>query len=91
MNEVFSALNLDGEMPYLSELNKRFMGFTPIKLIRKFLKLKPIPKYKKVNHGNFPMPEYKRFVSIIPLGIREDGELTEPKGSQFEGWKHEAI
>jgi hypothetical protein len=55
------------------------------------LRLKPIPEYKKVSYPNFPMPEYKMFVPIIPLGIREDSEITEPKGSKFEGWKHEGI
>jgi len=91
MNEVFSALKIDDEIQYSSELKKKFLGITPIKIIRKMLRLKPIPEYKKVNHPNFPMPEYKMFVPIIPLGIREDVDITEPKGSKFEGWKHEGI
>jgi hypothetical protein len=91
MDEVFSALKIDDEIQYSSELKKKFLGITPIKLIRKMLRLKPIPEYKKVSYPNFPMPEYKMFVPIIPLGIREDSEITEPKGSKFEGWKHEGI
>jgi len=91
MNEVFSALKIDDNIPYKSELNKKFMGFTPIKLLQKFLKLKPIPEYKQVKHPNFPIPEFKTYVPFIPIGIREDSGMTEPKGSKFEGWKHEAI
>lgn len=55
--------------------------------IRKFLKLKPIPKYEE--KGDVYLWT-KAFVSIIVLGIREDGEIT---GIYIDdkGWTHEAL
>lgn len=93
LEEILSALKVKPEEEqgeYIARLNKSFMGIKPIDYLRKFLKLEPIPKYEEVNHPNFPMPEYKKFVSIIPIGIREDKEIEEPTGL-YEGWKHEAI
>ena len=55
--------------------------------LRKLLKLKPIPKYEK--KGEIFLWN-KAFVSIVVLGIREDGEIT---GVYIDdkGWKHEAL
>lgn len=55
--------------------------------LRKFLKLKPIPKYEK--EGAVYLWR-KQFVSIVVLGIREDGEIV---GTYVDdkGWKHEAL
>ncbi len=55
--------------------------------LRKLLKLKPIPEYKK--KGELYLWG-KAFVSIIVLGIREDGEVV---GVYIDdkGWLHEAL
>ncbi len=55
--------------------------------LRKFLKLKPVPKYEE--KGDVYLWS-KMFVSIIVLGIREDGEVV---GIYIDdkGWKHEAL
>jgi hypothetical protein len=91
-DEILSAFKVkqawEGE--YIGRLNKSIMGLKPIDLLRKALKLEPIPEYKEVDYPHFPMPEYMRFVSIIPVGIRRDGEITEKKGP-YEGWAHEGI
>jgi len=92
MDEVFSAFEVEESLKgeYVKRLDKRIMGFRPMSLLRKMLKLEPIPKYKKVNYTNFPMPEYKKFIAIIPIGVRYDKEITESLG-EFAGWTHEAI
>ena len=92
-DEVFSAFRVkhSQEGEYIGRLNKRIMGIKPIDLLRKALRLEPMPDYKEVNYPSFPMPEYKKFVSIIPIGVRYDGEITEPSGRPYEGWKHEGI
>jgi hypothetical protein len=92
-DEVFSAFKFQKEYKeddYMGRLNKSIMGIKPMDLLRKALKLEPMPEFKKVDYPHFPMPEYKRFVSIIPIGVRYDGEITEPSGP-YEGWKHEGI
>ena len=54
--------------------------------IRKLMRLKKIPIYS----------EEERFIwlrdniSILTLGIREDGEYTDPSG-EHKGWTHEAL
>jgi len=55
--------------------------------IRKLLKLKPIPK--DIEKGKIFLWG-KAFVSIIMLGIREDGEIV---GEYIDdkGWTHEAL
>ena len=56
-------------------------------MLRKTLKLKKIPKYKE--KGDVYLWG-KIFVSIIVLGIREDGEIV---GEYIDdkGWTHEAL
>ena len=54
--------------------------------LRKFLFAKPIPKFKTEQHFLW----IKDHVSLIPIGIREDGNLTETAGENA-GWSHEAI
>ncbi len=56
-------------------------------IIRKALKLKPIPKYSDKEKLIWICEN----VSILPLGIREDSELAEPKDAGYKGWLHEAI
>ena len=57
-------------------------------ILRKALKLEPLPKMK---------PESEKFlwciehVSILPIGIRKDWNLKEVKDMGYKGWNHEAI
>lgn len=56
-------------------------------MFRKALKLKPVPKYKKGQKLIWTIEN----ISIMPIGIREDAELIEPKDMGYKGWKHESI
>lgn len=64
----------------------RFKGVV-LSTLRKLLKLKPVPKYEK--EGDIYLWG-KAHVSLVVLGIREDGEIV---GSFVDdkGWKHEAL
>lgn len=55
-------------------------------LIRKFLKLDKIPKFDKGQKYLW----IRENVAIIPLGIREDGDIV-GKHEMDKGWTHEAI
>lgn len=70
------------------ELEKiKFMGVTPLSLIKKVLKLEPIPKdFSKERK----LLWIKDNVMIIPLGIRRDEDIVAPDG-EAKGWTHEAI
>ena len=54
--------------------------------IRKMIKCKKIPEFKTDKHYLW----ITTHVNIIPVGIREDGEFTDPDGP-YKGWTHEAI
>lgn len=57
-------------------------------MFRKALNLKPLPKeYSKETK----MLWITENVSIMPLGIREDSDMEEPKDMGFKGWMHESI
>lgn len=73
-------------MPSYAQNMGSYVGKTKIMILRKILKLKKIPKYKTDNCFLW----IKDDVSIILIGIREDGELTEKQGN-YVGWSHEAI
>jgi len=89
-DEILSALIPNTDNEYYSRLQKKVLSINPLGILRRFLHLEPILEFKKIPHPNFPIPEYTKFVSIIPIGIREDGEITEIEG-EFKDWKHEAI
>jgi len=61
--------------------------FKPLDMIRKFLKLEE-PKDFNTDKS---LLWTKQFVGIIPVGIREDKDITEPAGSTYEGYTHEGI
>ena len=71
----------------INEMNRYGVSKWMLKFISHFLKLKPIPEYSKKNHYLW----IKDNVNIIPLGIREDLELTEPENTPYAGWTHEAL
>jgi len=56
-------------------------------LFRKALKLQPLPKFQTEQKLIWDIEN----VSILPLGIREDSEIIEPKDMGYKGWKHEAL
>lgn len=60
---------------------------TILLFIRKFLNAEKIPS--KINTENSCI-WMKADVSIIPIGIRHDGEVIEPTGIKA-GWRHEAL
>lgn len=67
--------------------NKRYeIGAFRLGVMRKLIQCDKIPEYKKETHYLW----VKDNVNIIPLGIREDGEYTDPSG-MYKGWTHEAI
>jgi len=55
---------------------------------RKIMGLKPMPKNFSTEAKLLWDLEY---VSIIPLGIREDSDLTEGKDLGYKGWDHESL
>ena len=57
------------------------------KVIRKMLKLKPLPKYETKEKLIWICEN----VSILPLGIREDLEIPEPKDAGYKDWWHESL
>jgi len=59
---------------------------TKLAIMRKVLKLKPIPKFKKDQKYLWR----KHYVSVIPIGIREDVEIV-GDGEIDKGWTHEAL
>lgn len=69
--------------PSAYNLDKKILGFSPFKKIKEFLRIEDAPKDFDTSRT---LPVVSDFVSIIPIGIRYDGEVTEA-----DGWKHEAI
>lgn len=64
-------------------------GFTikPLDHLRKFLKIEPVPEFKTDKALLFTY----QHIAVIPIGVRYDGEITEPEGCANPGWTHEAI
>ncbi len=90
---VFCKEGLDNVLRTLNaeDIPKGTHGISFKKLVypflRKFLKLKSIPEYEK--KGDIFLWD-RAFVSLIVLGIREDGEVVGVYVDD-KGWKHEAL
>lgn len=54
-----------------------------LRMLRKLLKLKPLPK-KDPKDGGFPIRPFKN-TRVIGLGTREDADVVESDGSTHEG------
>jgi len=83
---VLTTLRFHQKPPY--NLNKKILGLSPLKMLKKFLRIMDAPKdfdTKKI------LPIFTDFVSIIPLGVRHDPDLVEKSHHRFPGWKHEAV
>lgn len=91
MEYVFPKENLDMVLRTFNATEKGVYGVSFKRLVypflRKCLKLKPIPKYEKKGEVYL---WGKLFVSLIVLGIREDGE-TIGKYVDDKGWTHEGL
>ena len=81
LDRVLRTFEARGTGEYGINFKRLIMPF-----LRKLLKLKKIPKYKESEKYLWN----KMFVSIIVLGIREDGEIV---GNYVDdkGWTHEAL
>lgn len=86
--------NMDLVLNTLSAKNEKDPSATPysidgtkLVILRKVLKLESIPDYSRDKKLLWIRPD----VSIIPIGIRKDGEVTEPEGTTYAGYTHEAI
>lgn len=59
----------------------------------KVLRLRPIPQEYFTNSEvkRNRLPWDREYVSILPLGIRDDAEVVESKDMGYKGWTHEAL
>ena len=93
MEYVFPRESLDVVLKTLDCDSVRYPQYQGVKLktalglLRAFLMCKPIPKeFKK----DMALPWIRDNVAVIPIGIRDDAQLTEKQGD-LVGWTHEAI
>lgn len=67
---------------------KHHLAYKPIlAILRKGLKLEPVGDYNKEQKLLWDL----EYVSIMPLGIREDGEVIEQKDMGYKDYTHEAL
>jgi len=66
--------------------NRNKFGKLRLALLRLGLKLEKIPEFKTDKKFFW----YRENITILPLGVRYDDELTEPAGP-YKGWTHEGI
>lgn len=91
MDVVLTTLNFHHQlgpdrMIYDIDFEKSYFGFKPFKEIKKFLKIEETPEFKT----DKVLIWKKDNVTIVPIGIRRDTEITEPKGPN-KGFTHERI
>lgn len=68
--------------------NYDYISPLKVNILRKMLKASKIPKFKT----DLNLIWIMQHVSIIPIGIREDGDILEPvTNPEIPLWKHEAI
>lgn len=84
---VFPKEDRDAVLHTLNaKINYYELSSIKMTFLRKMIKCKQVIDY---DEGNY-YPWIKDNVSIIALGIREDGEITDLEGLH-KGWTHEAI
>jgi len=81
LNEVLTTLKCN-----VDDGDRYSLGKLKLSILRKMIKCDKIPKF----NCKKKFPWYIDNVNIIPLGIREDGEITDPEG-KCKGWTHEAL
>lgn len=62
-------------------------GWIKKTFLRMLTKAEKIPEFKREKKFLW----VRENVSIIPIGIKEDADMTEPAGHQYGGWTHEAL
>jgi len=70
----------------MEDIKLAFLKGNPVDFMRKILKCSPIPEFK-IDKNYLWVNEN---VMIIPIGIREDEDMTEKEG-KYKGWTHEAL
>lgn len=70
----------------LPEENRYNISWIKLEILRKLFKVKKLPKFKR----DYKFLWITQNVNIIPIGIREDADMIEPKG-EYKDWVHEAI
>lgn len=87
MDAVLTTLGFHAEVAGTLKVKNR-IGNLKIWTLRKMLKCEPIPEFKT----EFKMPWITNDVSIIPIGVRYDEDITEPETSgEYAGYTHEGI
>ena len=91
---IFPKEDLDIVLTSLLEGNYNseddpYKGISPWKIsfIRKMIHADKVPEFKRDKKFLW----MKEHVGIIPIGVRYDGEITEPVGSPSAGYTHERI
>lgn len=90
MDAVLTALRFhkpSGVYNLDQEISKFGIKISPLKELRKFLRLEEVPEFSKTQ----TIPWLTQHTACIPIGVRYDGEITEPEGYTHVGWSHEAI
>lgn len=87
MDLVLTTLRLQGCVNGGRFERTSYVSPFKLNMIRKMIKAEPIPKFKTDQQLIWMMEN----VSIIPIGIRKDGDVLEPPNALLPGWKHEAI
>jgi len=85
---IFPKENMDAVLTTLGFHGKNYPNLSKFRLafLRKALDVKKAPPFKAEQKYLW----VRDFVSILPIGIREDGEITEPDG-EHKGFTHEAL
>jgi hypothetical protein len=78
IDQVLTSLSFNTDQHYVSK--------TKLAILRKMIGHKKAPKFDG-SRGFFWVRQH---VGIIPIGIREDADMTDPDGMN-KGWTHEAI
>ena len=88
MDLVLTSLSFDAKDPYSLDKEFKVLGLKikPLDYLKKFLRIDEIPKF----NNERKLVWIREHVSVLPFGIREDGDLVEPDG-EWKGWTHERI
>lgn len=92
MDIVLTGLGFHNKIGYEDfnidkEFNLGIIKIKPIDLLRKYLRIEPIPEFNSTKELMWS----KVWVSIIPIGIRHELGDVQEKYGEFEGWWHEGI
>lgn len=88
---VFPREHLDMILTSLIREDNRYrIPNTILKILRKVLGLKPIPKYNSDKKMLSCLDSKSVYVNIIPLGVKDDADIIGTKEDDL-GWTHEAI